>query len=61
LTQNQKIQKPKEKYIFCAIKAQIRKNERNTRLDLTQLYVYKRQNQENFIVDSGNLTVFDQK
>ena len=43
------------------LKLKIRKNERNTRLDLTQLYVYKRQNQENFIVDSGNLTVFDQK
>ena len=43
------------------LKLKIRKNERNTRLDLTQLYVHKRQNQENFIVDSGNLTVFGQK
>ena len=43
------------------LKLKIRKNERNTRLDLTQLYVHKRQNQEKFLVDSGNLTVFGQK
>ena len=43
------------------LKLKIRENERSTRLDLTQLYVHKRKNQENFIVDSGNLTVFGQK
>ena len=32
------------------LKLKIRKNERNTRLDLTQLYVHKRQNQENFLI-----------
>jgi len=43
------------------LKLKIRNNERNNRLDLTQLYVHKRQNQENFLVDSGDLKVFDQK
>jgi hypothetical protein len=43
------------------LKLTSRKNKRNTRLDLTQLYVHKRKNQENFIVNSGNSTVFGQK
>ena len=42
------------------LKLKIRKNERNTRLDLTQLYVHK-PSKSRKLSNSDNLTAFDQK